>query len=87
MEDITTFNNDSYGGNFGFNGFNYLDPSNIADPSQTYAGVDVMGAWNNYPDFLTLSTTPTSLDPPNVVDPYEGKSCRTLITAVQSFTL
>ena len=87
LEDITTFDNDNYGENFGFSGFSYLDPSNVAGPSQIYTGAEVMGNWNSYPDFPTPSSVPTSLDPPNGLDLHEGKSRHTSMTAVQILTL
>ena len=61
-DDFTIFNNNSYcGGSFDFSGFDYLDPSNIAGPSQAYTGVDVLGDFNSYPDYSDPSITPTSL--------------------------
>ena len=80
LEDITVFNNNTYGGNFGFSGFSSLDPSNVAGTSQTYTGADD-------PDFPTPSTALTSIDPFNGLDPQEGKSRHTSMTAIQSLTL
>ena len=82
-----SFNNNTYGGNFGFSGFTSLDPSNVAGTSQTYTGADVMGNWDSYPDFPTPSTAPTSIDPFNGLDPQEGKSRHTSMTAIQGLTL
>ena len=87
LEDITNFDNGTYGQNFGFSRFSYLDPLNIAGPSQIYAGAEVMGNWNSYPDFPTQSSASTSLDPLNELDPREGKSRHTSMTTVQVLTL
>ena len=61
-------------GNLGLGGFSYLDPSNIAGPSQPYFGVDVWGDFSNYPDFASPSSAPMSLFPVNGGYPSEGKS-------------
>ena len=77
IDDLTTFNNNSYcGGSFGFDEFNYLDPSHVAGPSQKYTGVDVLGNFNDFPDFPTTLTTQVSLDSARGLCPYEGKLCR-----------
>ena len=71
----TAYNDNSYcEGSLGLGGFSYLDPSNIAGPSQPYFGVDVWGDFNNYPDFATPSSAPTSLLQVNRGYPSEGKS-------------
>ena len=77
IEDLTVlYNNNNCSGNFGLDGFDYMDPSNVAGPSQTYTGVDVQGNLSSYPEFLTPSTAPVSLNPAYGVHPNEGKSRR-----------
>ena len=74
--DFTSFNNNNYcGGNFDFSGFDYLDSSNVAGPSQTYTGADVLGDFNSYPDYFDPSTAPTSIL--DDLYPQEGKRCPT----------
>ena len=73
LDDLTEFNDNNFcGDNFGFDGFNW-DSSNVAGQSQPYAGVDVRGDLNNYPDFLTPATAPISLYPTQEVLPEEGE--------------
>jgi len=73
IDDLTGFDNNNYcGDNPGFDRFNW-DSSNVAGPSQPYTGVDVRGDLNNYPDFPTPATAPTSLYPTHGVFPEEGK--------------
>jgi len=74
MDNSATLNDD-----FGFDGFDYLDPSKVAGPSwQLYSGTEVLGDFNNYPDPLTPSTAPISLNPAGGLNHNWGKSCRTL---------
>ena len=74
---LTTFdNNNFWSGDSDFSGFGYPDPSNFAGPSQEYAGVDVLGDVSSYPDFLSPSTAPISLDPSNTPYPQECKLYR-----------
>lgn len=76
-DDITWLKNDNiYGDNLGFDEQGW-DMSNVAGPSQTYTGAEVFGDFNNYPDFPSPSTAPTSLNPTHGVSPIEGKSDRT----------
>ena len=78
IEDLTILHDNSYcGGKFGFDELEYMDPSNVAGPSQTYSGVDVRGDLSSYPEFLTPSTVPLSLGPAHGAYPNEGKSCHT----------
>ena len=73
IDELTGLSNNNYcGGSFGFDEFNHLDPSNVAGPSNIYAGSDVLGNFNNYPDY---PTAPTPLDVTHGLYPYEGKSC------------
>ena len=74
LDDLTGLDdNYLYGKEFGFEGLDW-DQSGIAGPSQPYAGVDVSGDLNNYPDFPSPSTAPTSLFPTHEVPLDEGKS-------------
>jgi len=73
LDDLTEFNNNFCGDNFGFDGFNW-DSSNVAGQSQLYTGVDVRGDLNNYPGFPNPTAAPTSLYPTQGVFPDEGKS-------------
>ncbi|KAF9783213.1 hypothetical protein BJ322DRAFT_141439 [Thelephora terrestris] len=73
FEDITILQNNSYcGDNFGLDGFDFMDPSNVAGPSQPYTGADVQGDLNSYPDFLSPSTAPISLNPGHGAYPNDG---------------
>lgn len=84
LDDLAIFNNNGQcGDNFCFNGFDYLDPLNVAGPSQTYAGADVLGDFDSYPHFLTPFTAPISLNPA-VNEPYpnQGKSCCSPVATV-----
>jgi len=76
IDDLTGLGNNNYcEGNLDFDGSDwYL--SNVAGPSQPYVGVDVQGDLNNYPDFATPLTAPTSLDPTHGIFSNEGKSRR-----------
>jgi hypothetical protein len=64
-------------GDFNFDNFNYLEPSNVAGQNQTYTGVEVMGDLYNYPRCHSPSPAPVSLDPRIRSYPNAGKSCRT----------
>lgn len=72
INDFTGSNNNGYcDDNLGLDGFNWSG----AGPSQPYFGVDVQGDLNDYPNFPTPSTAPTSLYPTNETFSNEGKSC------------
>ena len=72
IDGLIGFNNNSYcGNNFDFDGFNW---ENTVGPSQPYTGVEVQGDLNNYPEFPSPSSAPTSLYPARGYN--EGKLCR-----------
>ena len=74
IDGLTGFSNNSYcGDNFDFGEFNW---ENTAGPSQPYTGVEVYGDLNNYPEFPSPSSAPTSLYPAELVN-NEGKLCCT----------
>ena len=78
--DFTIWNNNYCGEDFDLDGFDYMNPSGVAGPSQIYTGTDVLGDLDSYPDFLDFlspSTTPSCLDQLNALYPDEGKSCPT----------
>ena len=75
FDDLVSFDNNN-GSEFDFNGFNYLNPSSVVGPSQTYLGTDVLGNFNSYPEYPILSTAPISLGPINEPYPNKGKSRR-----------
>ena len=81
--DTTT---DAWGGWTDF-GVPCWDLSALGGPSQSYAGVEVWGDLNNYPDLplplgapepLSPNSAPTSLYPANGVVPGEGRSYQIL---------
>ena len=75
-DDIAWLNNNNvYGDDLGFDESSW-DPSKVAGPSQPYTGFEVLGDFNNYPDFPSPSTAPTSLYPTHRAFPDEGESCR-----------
>ena len=75
FDDLTDVDdNNHYEGHFGFDNIGYLDPSNFAGPSLPYAGVDILGDLNDYPDFPSAFAAPTSLYPANGACLNEGKS-------------
>ena len=77
FDDLAWFQNNSiYGDVLDFNGPSW-DQMNVAGPSQPYTGVDVLGDFNNYPDFPGPSTTQIPLDPAYGFLPDEGKLYRT----------
>ena len=74
IDQLTAYNNNSYcENNLNLDGFSYLNPSDIAGPSQPYFGTDVWGDINNYPNFPTPSSAPMSLLPFNGGYLNEGK--------------
>jgi hypothetical protein len=78
--DDLAFSGNNNSGDFGFDGFNYLDASNVAGQSQEYSEVDATVDSNSYPsDYLYLapSTTPVFLSLANESYPNGGKSRRT----------
>ena len=75
FDDLISFD-DNNGGDFDFNRFNYLNPSNVAGPSQTYLGADVLGNFNSYPESPIPSIAPISLGPINESYSNEGESRR-----------
>ena len=75
IEGLTGLDNNSFcDNNFDFEEFHW-DMSNVAGPSQPYAGVDVRGDLDSYPRFPSPDSAPTSLYPTQGVFPNEGKSC------------
>ena len=76
MDNLTTINSsvDYCGVDFDFDGFNYLDPSEVAGPSQTNAGANDLGDLNSYPDYFTPSAAPAPYEPTYGFYPNEGKS-------------
>ena len=73
IDDLTGFDNNTHGSDdFDFGGFNW-DLSKVAGPSNPYMGADVWGDLNDYPDFPSPSTAPTSLYPTHRASPEEGK--------------
>lgn len=78
INDLTLFNNNNYYDDiFGFDGLDWENPSSVAGPSQPYTGVDVQGDLNNYPEFPSPSSAPTTLCPAQGVNLNEGKLCYT----------
>jgi len=78
IDDLTGFDTSYfYSNDLGYDGVNW-DQSSVAGPSQPYAGVDVFGDVNGYPDFPSPSTAPISLHQTNGELPDEGKSYSTL---------
>ena len=75
LDDLSFFNNNNVG-DFGFDGFNFLESSNLAGPSQTYQGADVLGDFNNYPEYKTPYTAPASFNPWNKTYPNKGETRR-----------
>ena len=87
IEDFTGLDNNNFcGDSFGFEEFNW-NASNVAGQSQPYMGADVWGESNNYPDFPTPTSAPTSLYPADGVLPDEGKPSHILMAMVRKFTL
>ena len=63
IDELTGFDSNNYSGdNFAFDEFDW-ELSNVAGPSQHYSRVNVRGDLNNYPDFPSPLSTPTSLYP------------------------
>jgi hypothetical protein len=62
------------GGDFCIDGFDYLDPSNVGGPSQTYLRVDVIGGLNSCPDYIAPLTALVFPDLANGSYPNWGKS-------------
>jgi len=78
IDDLTGFDTSYfYGNDAGYDGLDW-DQSSVTGLSQPYMGVDVFGDVNNYPDFPSPSTAPTSLYQTNGELPEEGKSHCTL---------
>ena len=75
LDDPSFFDNNN-GGDFNFDGFDFLDSSNVAGPSQTYPGVGVIGDLNSYPEYLIPPAAPKSLYSENELYPNKGKTCR-----------
>ena len=71
--DLTALDDNSYCSYNFFDEFNWEDPSNVAGPSQPYTGAEIRGDLNAYPDFLSPSSAPTSLDPTHGALFDEGK--------------
>ena len=87
IEDFTGLGDNNFsGGSFGFDELNW-NASNVAGQSQSYMGADVWGELNNYPDFPTPTSAPTSLYPANGVLPDEGKPSHILTAMVRKLTL
>ena len=73
IDDLTGFDNNSYGGDsFGFDRSNW-DLPDVAGPSQHYSGADVQGGLNGYQDFPSPFSAPTSLYPIHGEFSNEGK--------------
>ena len=87
IDELTSFiNNNTGGDNLGFDEFNW-DSSNVAGQSQPdYTGVGVWGDLNNYPDFPSPTSAPTSLYPTHGVFPSEGKASCILMNIVRRLT-
>ena len=64
--------NTYFDGNFDLDGLNW----NVAGPSQPYAGADVYGDLNSYPDFVAPTTAPNPSYPDYGAFPNEGKPYR-----------
>ena len=87
IDELTMFHNNNFSGdNSIFDEFDWSLP-NEAGPSQPYTGVDVQGDLNNYPEFLTPATAPTSLYPTHGVSFNEGKLLSILLIIVQRLIL
>ena len=63
------FSGNNHGGHF--DGFDFLDRSNVAGSGQTYLGADVLGDFKNYPEY-----TIPPLNRINESYPNKGKSRR-----------
>ena len=86
INDFTIFNNNNYDDIFGFDGFDWENPSSAAGPSQPYTGVDVQGDLKNYPEFPSPSSAPTSLCPAQRAIANEGKSLYVRVAVIQRLT-
>ena len=87
IEDFTGLDNNNFcGGSFGFDELNW-NVSNAAGQSQPYMGADVRGELNNYPDFPSPTSAPTSLYPADGALPDEGKPSHILTAMVRKLTL
>ena len=72
-DELTGFDNNSYSGDSSaFCEFNW-GLSNVAGSSQHYTGADIRGDLNNYPDFPSPLSAPTSLYPTHGEFSNEGK--------------